>query len=307
VVSTDGSAIGTVTRAVRIGFRTSPQNTDWASLEAAWEEAGRHEVFDSGWLNDHLTDPGLERGGPAFESLTALAALAHHVPGKTVGQTVLAATFRHPAVLAKEALTLDHVTGGRYILALGAGWHVGEHETFGIELPPLRERFDRYESAVRVIKALFSEAATAAPGVTVDAPPWRLSGATMEPAPVRPGGPPLWLGGQGPRGLRIAARYADGWNFASNLDASAAGFVDRRDALHRACEAIGRDPAELTLSAQIIIPGDAAGRRQATERAIGFGRDGAEEILLTTPASEGAAGIRRLATEVAAPIRDAFG
>lgn len=99
---------------MRIGFRTSPQNSDWASLEAAWAEAGRHDVFDSGWLNDHLTDPGLERGGPAFETMTALAALAHLVPGKSIGQTVLAATFRHPSILAKEAVTLDHLTGGRY-------------------------------------------------------------------------------------------------------------------------------------------------------------------------------------------------
>lgn len=292
---------------MRIGFRTSPQKTDWASLEAAWAEAGRHDVFDSGWLNDHLTDPGLETGGPSFESMTALAALAHHVPRKTVGQTVLAATFRHPSVLAKSALTLDHVTGGRFILALGAGWHVGEHEAFGIDLPPIGERFDRYEAAVRVIKALFSEAALTAPGVSLDAPPYRLSGATMEPAPIRPGGPPLWLGGQGPRGLRIAARYADGWNFASNLDGSRSAFADRRDALLRACEAVGRDPGELTLSAQIIIPGERVARRAATERAIAYGREGAQELLLTTPAREGAEGIRRLATEVAAPIRDAFG
>jgi alkanesulfonate monooxygenase SsuD/methylene tetrahydromethanopterin reductase-like flavin-dependent oxidoreductase (luciferase family) len=292
---------------MRIGFRTSPQNTDWPSLEAAWAEAGRHDVFDSGWLNDHLTDPAHERGGPSFESMTTLAALAHLVPGKTVGQTVLAATFRHPSLLAKAAVTLDHLTGGRYVLALGAGWHVGEHEAFGIELPPLGARFDRFESTVRVLRALFSDAAREAPGVSLDAPPYRLDGATLEPAPLRPGGPPLWLGGQGPRGLRIAARYADGWNFAANLDGSAEGFTSRRDVLLRACEAIGRDPAGLTLSAQIVIPGDAAGRRAALERAMGFVRAGASEILLTTPAREGADGIRRLATEVAAPLRDTFG
>lgn len=292
---------------MRIGFRTSPQKTDWASLEAAWVEAGRHAVFDSGWLNDHLVDPGRERGGTAFETMTALAALAHHVPGKMVGQTVLAATFRHPSVLAKEALTIDHLTGGRYILALGAGWHVGEHEALGIDLPPVRERFGRYDAYIRVLKALFSDEAHQAPGVTLDAPPFHLDGATMEPGFVRRGGPPLWLGGQGPRGLRIAARYADGWNFASNLDGSLDGFDKRRDRLLRECEAIGRDPGELTLSAQIIIPSEDAGRREAIGRAKGFVRAGCAEILLTTPASEGAAGIRRLATEVAAPLRDTFG
>jgi alkanesulfonate monooxygenase SsuD/methylene tetrahydromethanopterin reductase-like flavin-dependent oxidoreductase (luciferase family) len=129
----------------------------------------------------------------------------------------------------------------------------------------------------------------------------------MEPGFVRPGGPPLWLGGQGPRGLRIAARYADGWYYASNLDGTLEGFRARLDGLKGACEEIGRDPTELAISTQIIIPGDAAGRRTATERAIAFGRAGSDEILLTTPAREGAAGIRRLATEVAAPLRDAFG
>lgn len=292
---------------MRIGFRTSPQNTDWASLEAAWAEAGRHDVFDSGWLNDHLTDPGLERGGPAFETMTALAALAHLVPGKSIGQTVLAATFRHPAILAKEAVTLDHLTGGRYILALGAGWHIGEHESFGIDLPPVGERFDRFEATIRVLKALFSDEARQAPGVTMDAPPYRLDRATMEPGPLRAGGPRIWLGGQGPRGLRMAARYADGWNYASNLSGSVEGFVARRDTLLAACETIGRDPAEITLSVQIIIPEEPAARRHATDQAVAYGRAGASEILLTTLPSRGAAGIARLATEVAAPLRDAFG
>jgi len=291
---------------MRIGFRTSPQNTDWASLDAAWGEAGQHDVFDSGWLNDHLMDPVRERGGPAFEAMTTLAALAHHVPGKEVGQTVLAATFRHPSMLAKEAVTLDHLTGGRYILGLGAGWHVGEHDSFGIELPPLSDRFDRYEATIRVLRALFSDEARAAPGVTLGAPPYRLDGAVMEPGPVHPGGPKIWLGGQGPRGLRLAARYADGWNYASNLGGTLEGFIERRDGLAAACKAIGRDPATLTLSVQIIIPPDGEPRRTAFDRAVAYGRAGASEIILTTLAREGAAGIRRLATEVAEPLRATF-
>ncbi len=292
---------------VEIGFRTQPQNVDWPTLEAAWAEAARHDIFDSGWLNDHLTDQNREGGGPSFEAMTALAALAHLVPGKRVGQTVLSATFRHPSVLAKAAITLDNATGGRFILALGAGWHVGEHAALGIDLPPIGERFDRYEAQVRVLKALFSADARQLPGVTLDAPPYRLDGATMDPPPIAPGGPPLWLGGQRPRGLRIAARYADGWNYASNLSGSLEGFVERRDTLLRACDEIGRDAAELTVSVQVTIPDDDAGRRAAIDQAIGYGHAGATHIMLTTPARGGAAGIRRLATEVAAPVRDALG
>src|SRR3954468_1000988 len=292
---------------MKVGFRTSPQNTDWASLDAAWAEAGQHEVFDSGWLNDHLMDPGRDRGGPAFEAMTTLAALAHHVPGKEVGQTVLAATFRHPGILAKEAITLDHVTGGRYILGLGAGWHIGEHESFGIDLPPIRERFDRYEATIHVLRALFSDEARGGPGVTLDAPPYRLDRAVIEPAPVHTGGPKLWLGGQGPRGLRLAAQYADGWNYASNLGGTLEGFIERRDVLFAACEAIERDPATLTLSVQIIIPPGGEPRRAALDRAIEYSRAGALVLILTTLAREGAAGIRRIATDVAEPLKATFG
>lgn len=291
---------------MKVGFRTSPQAVTWPELEAAWAEAGRHDSFDSAWMNDHLGLPGQDRGGSSFEPLTALAALARHVPGKLIGQTVLSATFRHPAILAREALTLDHITGGRYVLGIGAGWHAWEHEAFGIELPPIGERLTRLEAQVRVIRALFGDAARHEPGVRLEAPPYRLDGATQEPAPIRPGGPAIWLGGQGPRGLRIAARVADGWNYASNLDGTLDGFIERRDTLLRACEAIDRDPAGIELSVQIIIPSSGAPRRAATRAAIDYGRAGASHILLTTPSREGAAGIRRLATQVAAPIRDAF-
>ena len=88
-----------------------------------------------------------------------MAALAHRVPGRWLGTAVLSATFRHPAVLAKAATVMDHATGGRFIVGLGAGWHEGEHVPFGIPLPPMPERFDRFESAVHVLRALWSDAA----------------------------------------------------------------------------------------------------------------------------------------------------
>ncbi len=293
--------------ALRIGFRTSPQNVDWRTLESAWAEAGRHDVFDSGWLNDHFSDPGQERGGRSFEALTTLAALAHLVPGKRVGHTVLAATFRHPSVLAKQAVTLDHLTGGRFTLGLGAGWHVGEHESFGIELPAIGERMGRFEAQVRVLKALFGDAAREQPGVTLEAPPYRLEGAVMEPGPLQPGGPPLWLGAQKPRGMRLTARLADGWNYAANLSGSVDGFRERHEALRRICADVGRDIGQITVSVQLIVPDDPGERRRAREAAEGYARAGAQEIMLTIPARSGADGVRRLASEVALPLRDALG
>ena len=132
-----------MTRIVPIGIKTSPQAVDWPTLDAVWARIGEHDVFESVWMNDHLTDIAVERHGPSLEALTAMAALAHHVPGHWLGHAVLSNTFRHPAVLAKAATVLDHATGGRFIVGLGAGWHVGEHVPFGIPLPPMPERFDR--------------------------------------------------------------------------------------------------------------------------------------------------------------------
>ncbi|MBI3750003.1 MAG: LLM class flavin-dependent oxidoreductase, partial [Chloroflexi bacterium] len=127
--------------AVTIGIKTSPQDVDWATVDAAWARIGAHDVFESAWVNDHLTNARDARGGASLEALTTLAALAHHVPGKWLGIAVLSATFRHPAVLAKQLTVLDHVTGGRLIVGLGAGWHDPEHLPFGIPFPPIVERF----------------------------------------------------------------------------------------------------------------------------------------------------------------------
>src|SRR4051794_41137232 len=189
-----------------LGFRisaTGGSGLDWHKLDATLALAGEHDGFSAGWLSDHLSDASRERGGTAFEAFTTAAALAHRVPGKSIGIAVAANTFRHPALLAKEATMLDIVTGGRFILGLGAGWHDGEHDAFGIPLPEPRERFDRFESALRVLAALFSEEARQPPGVTLDDPIHRLDRATNEPPPTTRTGPPLWLGGQRRRGIEL--------------------------------------------------------------------------------------------------------
>ena len=298
-------------RRVPIGIKTSPQAVDWPTLDATWARIGQHEVFDSVWMNDHLSDISQERHGPSLEALTTMAALVHRVPGKWVGHAVLSNTFRHPSVLAKAATVLDHATGGRFIVGLGAGWHEGEHVPFGIPMPPLPERFDRFESAVHVLRALWSEAAAAPPGVTRPDPFYPLIEATNEPPPLTPGGPPLWLGGQKRRGIALAAAVADGWALPSVValgdPSDLVYFSEKRDAILAALDAIGRDPSTFEISAQIPTGTTAADRRWALGQAREAVELGATHVILGMSPRLGTAGVDAIAREVAEPFRDALG
>lgn len=299
-----------MTRPGLLGFRTAPiasQGLDWPTLDAIWAAAGTYDVFSAGWMSDHLTDASVDRGGGAFESLTTAAALAHRVPGKWIGIAVLANTFRHPAIVAKAATVLDNATGGRFILGVGAGWHAGEHEEFGIDLPPMPERFARYESAVATLAALFSEEARHAPGVTREDPFYPLLNATLEPAPIRPGGPALWLGGQRSRGIALAASFADGWIMPGNRAGDVAYFIDRRDALRRALEARGRDPGSLAYAAQVNVLAGPDGGRRARASALEFLRVGADHITLGIVARDGPPALEAMVRDVAQPVAEAAG
>jgi alkanesulfonate monooxygenase SsuD/methylene tetrahydromethanopterin reductase-like flavin-dependent oxidoreductase (luciferase family) len=293
-----------------IGFRISPiasQGIDWPKLDATWAAGGEDDVFSAGWISDHLTDASRERGGGAFESLTTVAALAHRVPGKWIGISVLANTFRHPSVVAKSATVLDNVTGGRFILGLGAGWHAGEHEAFGIPLPPMQERFARFESAVATLAALFSSAALQPPGITREDPFYPLRDATLEPRPVRPGGPPIWLGGQRRRGIALAAQYAEGWPMPGNEAGNVPYFSAKRDEILRALEAASRDPADFTFGAQLSVANEAGSLRDGRAAALEFRRAGANHFIIGVPGADGPEALRAMAREVALPLRDAAG
>jgi alkanesulfonate monooxygenase SsuD/methylene tetrahydromethanopterin reductase-like flavin-dependent oxidoreductase (luciferase family) len=271
----------------------------WERLDATWALAGEQDVFSAGWLSDHLSDVSNERGGPAFEGLTTAAALAHRVEGKWIGIAVAANTFRQPAVLAKQATLLDIVTGGRFILGFGAGWHVGEHEAFGVELPEPRERVDRYESAIRVLRALFSDAARQSPGVTLDDAIYPLDRAVNEPPPITPGGPPLWLGGLRRRSIQLMARYGSGWPMPGTHAGDVPYFVEKRDEISRALEAVGRDPAEFTFAAQVDCGSSADERRRALEVGREFLRSGASHVILGIPASAAPDALLPMTREVA--------
>jgi alkanesulfonate monooxygenase SsuD/methylene tetrahydromethanopterin reductase-like flavin-dependent oxidoreductase (luciferase family) len=291
-----------------VGFRISAvasRGIDWPKLDATWALGGELDVFDAGWMSDHLTDASRERGGGAFEAVATAAGLAHRVRGKWVGVAVLSNTFRHPSVLAKSATVIDNATGGRFVLGFGAGWHEGEHEEFGIPLPPVRERFDRFESAVRVQSALFSAEARREPGVTLDDRFYPLRDATMEPAPVRAAGPALWLGVGGPRGIAIAARYAEGWPMPGNRAGEVDLFVEKRDEIRRALEAAGREPDDFTFAAQVDAGATFAERTAAREAAIAMRRAGAGHVIIGVPGQLGPDGLAAMAREVAIPLREA--
>ena len=298
-------------RHIPIGIKTSPQAVDWSTLDAAWARIGEHDVFESVWMNDHLTDVSRERHGASLESLTAMAALVHRVPGKWVGHAVLSATFRHPAVLAKAATVMDHATSGRFIVGLGAGWHEGEHIPFGIPMPPMPERFDRFESAVHVLRALWSEAAATPPGVTRPDPFYPLTEATNEPPPLTPGGPPLWLGGQKRRGIALAAAVADGWALPAVVAIGSPTdldyFSEKRDAILAALDAAGRDSSTFEISAQIPTGTTAEDRRWALDRAREAVERGATHVILGMPPRLGPAGVDAVAREVAEPFRESVG
>ncbi len=152
------------------------------------------------------------------------------------------------------------------------------------------------ESSVRVIKALWGSPQ----GVSLDAPPFRLDNAVCDPPPFTRGGPPVWLGTQGlRRGLRIVAEYADGWNHTGDP----ASFTEKRDALLRHCEAVGRDPAEIEISAQAF---GRDGPAAMLELATTYVRSGAQHVVLILPAADGPDGLERLAHDVAEPLRERF-
>ena len=179
---------------------------------------------------------------PMLEAMGVLSALAVATERVRLGSLVFGITYRHPAVLANWAATTDHVSGGRLLLGVGAGWQVNEHEQYGIELGPPGERIDRFEEACQVLHGLLRTPAT-----TVSGEHYRLADALCEPKPVQDPLPML-IGGKGDRMMGVVARYADEWNMWSLADA----FAERSGALDRACEKVGRDPATIARSTQAL-------------------------------------------------------
>jgi probable F420-dependent oxidoreductase len=232
---------------------------------AGWARRAEALGFDSVWVSDHFFYSFARYGADpspisSLEPLATLAGIAAVTDRVRLGTLVLCAAFRHPALLARAAASIDLVSRGRFDLGLGAGWMAEEFEAFGYRFGSPGERFAVLEETLEVLQELFG-----GEPVTHDGPTVTLRGAVLAPAPERR--LPLWLGGKGgPRLLGLAARLADGWNLVWRISPEA--YSPKVADARAACDAEGRDPATFGLSVGLysLMGEDEAAARAAFER-----------------------------------------
>lgn len=229
---------------MRFGLKVNQHQLDWPELRSRVryaEEVG----FDGALIFDHFKALDGDPGGPCMESWTLLAALAASTERIRLGALATGVNFRHPSVLAAEAVTIDHISSGRLELAIGAGSVEQEHRELGIEFPGVRERTERLEEAVRLMRLLMTE-----DEASFDGRHYRLAGATYRPRPVQRPHPPIWIGAGGERAtIPIAARRADVWHCFSPFEE----LPRKARVLDEHAERAGRDPASITRATNLSI------------------------------------------------------
>jgi F420-dependent oxidoreductase-like protein len=279
---------------MRFALKTSPQHTTWPDMLAVWKEADDIDVFESGWTFDHFYPIFSDSTGPCLEGWMTLAALAQATRRLRLGALVTGIHYRHPAVLANMAATLDIVSGGRLEIGIGAGWNEEESGAYGIELGSPAERSDRFEEACKVIVSLLTRPTTDFTGRY-----YQLSAARCEPKAVQRPHPPVCIGGSGERRtLRTAARFAQHWNFVGGTPEE---FAHKRDVLHAHCRDIGRDPGEIMLSSHIRLgPGGETG--PAVDTIAALAERGLDLAIVILPPPHDPAVLAPLA-EALAPLR----
>ncbi len=227
---------------MRFSFWPNPSQTftDVMELCTHAEESG----WDGIWYADHFMPNAEDTSAPHPEAWTTLAAIGARTQRIRIGTLVAGNTYRHPAVLAKVATTLDHITNGRVVLGLGSGWQENEHKQYGIEFYTVAERLARLDEACQVIKALFSDEKA-----NFDGKFYQLNDASFEPKPVQK--PlPLLIGGGGEKvTLKITAKYADEWNVWGDpeLLRHKMGILDQH------CADVGRDPKDIQRTAVALL------------------------------------------------------
>jgi F420-dependent oxidoreductase-like protein len=299
---------------MRFGVHAGLQNVSVDDLQALWRRAEDHG-FE--WISvwDHFYAADATGGAVCLEAVATHAALAASTTRVRCGSLVYSVGYRHPAVLANAIATIDQLSGGRVTLGLGAGWHQGEYDAYGIPFPPPAVRLRQLDEAIQCIRGLLTEEAT-----TFEGEFFQLHGARCEPKPAQ-ARLPLWIGGGGERvTLRIAARHADGWNvpFLPPDD-----YARKVTVLADHCAREDRDPAGITravnvglawddesLAAQFadlatfIRPGVLMGSTQEVVDRIGAYREaGADWLIVALRAPFDVEGIDRFAAEVLPAFR----
>jgi F420-dependent oxidoreductase-like protein len=229
-----------MTHPLRFGLKLSGQDTTIDSLRAVWRLADE-SGFDHVWDFDHLAsigDGGPDR--PIYEGWTLQAAMAEATKRVRIGCLVTGNTYRNPALLAKSAVTVDHLSGGRLEFGIGAAWAEIEHQMYGFE--GLDHRVGLLSESLRIIKSLFTEERTNFEGRY-----YRFKDAIANPKPIQKPHPPFWIGASGPSTLRLVARHADVWNIAGGDPARVKELTPMLD---EACGAVGRNSSEIRRSIQ---------------------------------------------------------
>jgi F420-dependent oxidoreductase-like protein len=242
-----------MTHPLCFGLKLSGQDTTVEALRAVWRIADQ-SGFDHVWDFDHLAsigDAGPDR--PIYEGWTLQAAIAEATKRVRIGCLVTGNTYRNPALLAKEAVTVDHLSGGRLEFGIGAAWAEIEHQMYGFD--GLDHRVGRLSESLRIIKSLFTEERTSFEGRY-----YHFKDAIANPKPIQKPYPPFWIGASGPSTLRLVARHADVWNIAGGDPARVKELTPMFEA---ACGEVGRNPAEIRRSIQ--FGWDGADRQELLE------------------------------------------
>jgi len=275
---------------MRFGLDISQHQLTWEELLSRArfaEELG----FDGAWVFDHFKPLYGPRTGPCMEGWTLLAALAASTDRIRLGALVTGVTYRHPSVLAAQAATVDNVSKGRLEFAIGAAWFEEEHRELGIPFPANRERIDRLDEAVQVIRALWT-----GDDVSFDGRYYRLDGASHHPKPVQAPHPPIWIGASGEQlTVPLAGRHADVWHGFGSVES-----LTRKSAiLDRAAKEAGRDPASILRSSALSIS-EPLDEVRSTAEAL---RDAGFRYLTVSWPEDGRSKIEQVVHEVLTPLR----
>lgn len=226
---------------LRFGLQLPQQHRSWQQILDEFrlaEDLG----FDSAWNWDHFVPLSGDSKGDTLEAWTLLAALATQTSRIRLGTLVTSTTYRYPAVLAKQAVTVDQISGGRLELGLGAGWMQREHHAYGIPFPSARERVDRFEESIAIFDALMQQ-----DHPTISGQYYSINKAPFAPRPLQSPRIPILVGSSGTRMLRSVARYADAWHTFGMPEKIA----ERGALLNGYCQEIGRDPSEIRWSVSL--------------------------------------------------------